>query len=74
MEIYLGEIHAQMENISGVLLRSAHFSLCSGSKAKASLHEVHVDFLANVHAVLELVLVIALGSLSLNVLLNSINL
>jgi hypothetical protein len=50
------------------------FSLCSCSKAKASLHEVHVDFLANVHAVLELVLVIALRSLCLNVLLDCINL
>ena len=46
----------------------------SCSQTKTSLDEIHVDFSADVHAVLELTLIIAFGSLCLNVLLNSVDL
>ena len=44
------------------------------SQSHTSLNEVHVDFSTQMHAVLELVLVVALRPLRLDVLLNSIDL
>lgn len=43
-------------------------------QAHASLDEIHVDLRAHLHAVLELVLVVALGSLGLDVLLDGVDL
>ena len=47
---------------------------CLSSQSHTSLNEVHVDFAAQVHAVLELVLIVALRSLRLDVLLDRIDL
>jgi hypothetical protein len=48
-------------------------SLCS-SKCHTLLNDIHVDFTAQLHAVLELVLIVALSSLRFNVLLDCVDL
>jgi hypothetical protein len=46
----------------------------SSGEGHASLDKVHVDFGTELHAVLELVLVVGLGALRLNVLLDGVDL
>jgi hypothetical protein len=49
-------------------------SVALSGQCHASLDDVHIDLAAQVHAILELVLVVALCTLGLNILLNCINL
>lgn len=50
-----------------------HLGVESGHKAFTSLQKIHIDFLAQLHAVLELMLVVALSTLGFNILLDTVN-